>query len=89
VEFLPTPTTPGQTPSNSNYVGLVVVAVFKIGSKYVGITRSLATRSTLGIPKLLKCINKHVRSHVIEKHSSRAGAFPFLQELSNLVQNDE
>ena len=29
-----------------------------ISSKYVGITRSLATRRTLGIPKLLKCINK-------------------------------
>ena len=35
-----------------------MVAVFKISSKYVGITRSLATRRTLGIPKLLKCINK-------------------------------
>jgi len=35
-----------------------VVAVFKISSKYVGITRSLATRRTLGIPKLLKCIIK-------------------------------
>jgi len=43
-----------QTPSNC--VGLVVVAVFKISSKYVGIVRSLATRRTLGIPKLLKCI---------------------------------
>ena len=36
----------------------MVVAVFKISSKYVRITRSLATRRTLGIPKLLKCINK-------------------------------
>jgi len=38
-------------------------------SKYVGITRSLATR-TLGIPNLLKCINKAQpeweRSHVIK-----------------------
>jgi len=47
-----------------------VVAVFKISSKYVGITRSLATRRILGIPKLLKCINKTLqdpersRSHV-------------------------
>jgi len=57
-EFLPTPTTPGETLSDSNYAGLVVVAVFKIGSKYIGITRSLATKSTLGIPKLLKWINK-------------------------------
>ena len=58
IEFLPTPTTPGQTPSGSYYVGMVVVVVFKIGSKYVGITRSLATRRKLGIPKLLKWINK-------------------------------
>jgi len=62
-----------------------VEAVFKIISKYVGIIRSLATR-TLGIPKLLKCINKaqpepwyettqlRSRSHVIKKHSSGAGA---------------
>jgi len=35
-----------------------VVAVFKISSKYIGITPSLATRRTLGIAKLLKCINK-------------------------------
>jgi len=60
--------------------------VFKIISKYVGIIRSLATRRTLGIPKLLKCINKaqpepwygktqlRSRSHVIKKHSSGAGA---------------
>jgi len=47
------------TPSDFAYAGLVVVvAVFKISSKYIGITRSLATRRTLGIPKLLKCINK-------------------------------
>jgi len=88
-EFLPTPTTPGRTPSGSNYVGLVVVAVFKIGSKYVGITRSLATRRTLGIPKLLKCIDKALSEPCYKKHSSRAGGISFLQELSNLVQNDE
>ena len=39
-------------------------------SKYVGITGSLVTRMTLGIPKLLKCINKaqpeRSRSHVIK-----------------------
>ena len=35
-----------------------MVAVFKIGSKYVGTTHSLPTRMTLGIPKFLKCINK-------------------------------
>jgi len=56
-EFLPTPATQDQTPSNFDYAGLAVVAVFKTSSKYVGITRSLATR-TLGIPKLLKSINK-------------------------------
>jgi len=49
------PTTQDQTPSDFDYAGLVVVAVFS--SNYVGITRSLATRRTLGIPKLLKCIN--------------------------------
>jgi len=47
-----------------------VVAVSKISSKYVGTTRSLATKRTLGIPKLLKCINKAQpelsRSHVIK-----------------------
>jgi len=55
-----------------------------ISSKNVGKTRSLATR-TLGIPKLLKCINKaqpepcyektqlQSWSHVIKKHSSGAG----------------
>jgi len=53
--FLLTPTTQDQTPSDSDYAGL---AVFKISSKYVGIIRSLATRRTLGIPKLLKCIHK-------------------------------
>jgi len=41
-----------QTP-DFDYAGLVVVAVFKISSKYVGITRSLATRRTRGVPKLL------------------------------------
>jgi len=84
-EFLPTPTTLDQSPSD--YTGLAVVAVFKISSKYVGITRSLAARRTLGIPKLLKCINKAQpepcykksqlrswsRSHAIKKHSSGAG----------------
>jgi len=53
--FLLTPTTQDQTPSDSDYAGL---AVFKISSKYVGIIRPLATRRTLGIPKLLKCINR-------------------------------
>jgi len=56
--FLPTPITQDQTPSDFDNAGLVVVAVFKINSKYIGTTRSLATRRTLGIPKLLKCINK-------------------------------
>ena len=56
--FLITPTTQDQTPSDFDYAGLVVVAVFKTNSKYVGITRSLATRRTPGIPKLLKCINQ-------------------------------
>jgi len=57
-----------------------VVAVFKISPKCVGIIRSLAKRRTLGIPKLLKCINKaqpepeRSRSHVMKKHSSGAGA---------------
>jgi len=41
--FLPTSTTQDQTPSDFDYAGLVVVAVFQISSKYVGITRSLAT----------------------------------------------
>jgi len=50
-----------------------------ISLKYVGITRSFATRS-LGIPNLLKCISKaqpepeRSRSLVIRKHSSEAGA---------------
>ena len=44
----PTPTTLDRTPSD--YAGLVVVAVFRISSKHVGIIRSLATRRTLGIP---------------------------------------
>ena len=57
-EFLPTPTIRDQTPSDFDYAGLVVVAVFKINSKYFGITRSLGTRRTLGILKLLKCIDK-------------------------------
>ena len=56
--FFPTPTTQDQTPSDIDYAGLAVVAVFKISSTCVGITRLLATRKTLGIPKLLKCINK-------------------------------
>ena len=71
-----------------------MVAVFKISPRYVGIIRSLATR-TLGITKLSKCINKALpqteRGHVIKKHSSGAmltktensgaGAISFLQEL--------
>ena len=57
-EFLPTPTTLDQTPSDYNYAGLVVAAVFKISSKYVVITRLHARGRTLGLPKLLKCINK-------------------------------
>jgi len=68
--FLLTPTTQDQTPSDFDYAGLAVLPVFKISSKYVGITRSLATRRTLGMPKLLKCINKaqpeRSRSHVIK-----------------------
>jgi len=32
--------------------------MFNISSTYIGITRSLGTRRTLWIPKLLKCINK-------------------------------
>ena len=56
-----------------------------IGSKYVEITPSLATRRTLGTPKLLKCINKaqpeRSWSHVLKKHSSGSGAISFLQEL--------
>jgi len=54
-----------------------VVAVFEISSKYVGITRSLATRRTLGclgIPKLLKCINITQPEPCDKKHSSGAGA---------------
>ena len=69
-----------------------------ISSKYVGITRSLATRRTLGIPKLLKCINKAQPEPCCKKkHSSGAGAMltktessgagaganSFLQELGN------
>jgi len=75
-EFLPTPITQDQTPSDFDYADLIVVAVFKLRSKYMGITRSLATRRTLGIPKLLNCINKAQpeRSHVMKKHSSGAGA---------------
>ena len=74
-EFLPTPTTLDQTPSD--YSGLVVVAVFNISSKYVVIIRSLATR-TLGILKLLKCINKThpepewSRSHAYENRERRS-----------------
>jgi len=55
-DILPTPATQDQTPSDFDYAGLVVVAVIKISSKYVGTTHSFATRRTLGIPKLLKCI---------------------------------
>jgi len=99
-EFLLTPTTQDQTPSDFDYAGLVVVAVFKISSKYVGITRTLATKRTLGIPKLLKCINKaqpersHVkktqlrswsRSHVIKKHSSGAVAMLTKTESSGAI----
>jgi len=55
-------------------------SVNSISSKYVRITRSLATRRTLGIPKLLKCINKAQlepelswsRSHVIKKTQLRS-----------------
>ena len=32
-----------KTPSDSDYAGLVVVAVFKISLKYVGISRPLAS----------------------------------------------
>jgi len=49
--------TPALDQTPSDYAGLVVVAVFKISSKYVGITWSLATR-TRRITKLLKCITK-------------------------------
>ena len=66
IRHITTPTTLDQTPSD--YAGLVVVAVFKISSKYVRIIRSLATRRTLGIPKLLKCINK------AQPESERSGA---------------
>jgi len=49
-----------------------------ISSKYFGRKRSFATKRTLGIPKLLKCINKpqqeRSRSHGINKHSPEAGA---------------
>jgi len=87
-EFLLTPTTQDQTPSDFDYAGLVVVAVFKISSKYVGITRSLATRRTLGIPKLLKCINKaqaepersRSRSHVIKNTAPELEPEPFLRK---------
>jgi len=78
ITFTHSPTTLDQTPSD--YAGLAVVVVFKISSKYVGIIRSLATRRTLGIPKLLKCINKaqpereRSGSHVIKKHSYGTGA---------------
>ena len=72
-EFLPSLTTLDQPPSN--YAGLVVAAVFKISSKYVGIICSLATRRTLDILKLLKCINKAYPeqswSHIMKRHSSR------------------
>jgi len=73
-EFLPTPITQDQTPSD--FDGLVVVAVFKISSKYIGITRSLATRRSLGKPKLLKCINnaqpEQSRSHAYENRAPEA-----------------
>ena len=96
--FLLTPTTQDQTPSDFDYARLVVVAVFKISSKYVGITRSLATRRTLGIPKLLKCINKaqpeRSWSQVIKKHSSGLKSEPRyektqLQSRSHAYENRE
>jgi len=76
---------------------MVVVAVFKISSKYVGIIRLLATRRTLGKPKLLKYINKAQPEPCYKKHSSGAepgtmltktessgaGAISFLQELGS------
>ena len=55
-----------------------------ITSKYAGIARSFATRRTLGIPKLLMCINKAQpeRIHVIKKHISGAGAMLTKKESS-------
>ena len=94
-EFLPTPTNLDQTPSD--YPGLVVVVVFKISSKYVGITCSLATRWTLGIPKLLKCISQAQPEPCYKKHSSGAmltqtessgaGAISYLQGLHSPNSN--
>jgi len=92
--FLPTPATQDQTPSDFDYAGLVVVAVFKISSNYVGITRSLATRRTLGTPKLLKWINKAQPGPCYKKHSAGAramltktgaGAFHFYKSSAALV----
>jgi len=59
------------------------MAVFNISSTYVGLTRSLATRRTLGIPKLLKCINKAQPEPepCYKKHSSGAGAMLTKTEL--------
>ena len=84
--FLPTPTTLDQTPSD--YAGLVVVAVFKISSKYVGIIRSLATRSTLSIPKLFKCINKAQpeRSHAYENRVPEPEPFHFYKSSAALIR---
>jgi len=85
--FLPTPTTPGQAPSD--YADLVVVAVLKISSKCVGITRSLATRRTLGIPKLLNCINKaqpeRSRRHVIKNTAPEPEPIHFYKSSAALV----
>ena len=81
-EFLPTRTTQNQTPSN--YAGLIVVEVFKISSKYVGITCSLAAKRTLGISKLLKCINRAQPEPCYKKTSSGAGAMLMKTETSGL-----
>jgi len=82
--FLLTPTTQDQTPSDFDYAGLAVLPVFKISSKYVGITRSLATRRTLGMPKLLKCINKaqpeRSRSHVIKNTAPELKSEPHFKK---------
>ena len=60
-----------------------------ISWKYVRITCSLATRRTLGIPKLLKCINKaqpepcyeksQLRSHAYENTAPEPEPFHFCQ----------
>jgi len=58
-------------------------------SKYVGITRSLVTRMTLGIPKLLKCINKaqpeRSRSHVIKNTAPEPESIRFYESSAALV----